>query len=97
MHSSASAHLRDPPAQTDQQEAPVVEKLRRFPFNRMANELKEPPDDKESRWNRPESIDEQCGYEKRQRENDEWNTDRVAEPIDRVLMTSTVAIHPFVP
>src|SRR5690242_16107272 len=97
MHSRASAHLRHPPAQADQEEAPVVKKFRRLPFNQMANKLKTPADDKKDGGNRPEPIDEQCGDEQRQRKNDQRNADRVTEPVDRILMASTVLMYPFVP
>src|SRR4029079_4412957 len=87
----------DPPAQADEEEAPVVEELRRLALEGMADELEDPAYQKQREGEGPDPADEQRDHRQRQRQHDQRNAERVAEPVDRVLMALRVLRDPLVP
>jgi len=84
------ADLLHPPSSSDEQEPPVAEKLRRFAFEPMANELQDPADHKHRQRHRPEAIDAERDNRQRHRHGDEWDADRMTRAVDRVLMAARV-------
>src|SRR4029079_6745013 len=95
--SGAAADLGDPPAQADEEEAPVVEELGRLALEGMADDVHDPADKEQRERDGPEAADEQRDHEQRQRQRDQRNAERVAEPVDRVLMALRVLRDPLVP
>lgn len=79
---SSPSHLRHPPPRTDQQKAPVVKKLGRLAFEGMSDELEHPTDEKERKWNLPESDNEDRNWGQQQGKDNQGNANRVAEAID---------------
>ena len=62
--SDAAVDLGPPPAHSDEQEAPVAEEFRRFAFEGVANELKDPPEYKEDKSVPPQPVvEESCRKE----------------------------------
>ena len=59
----AAAERRKPPAKSDEQEAPIVEELRRLAFEGVPDELKHPPNHKRNCGNDSESGKRQA-YQK---------------------------------
>jgi hypothetical protein len=47
-HSGFSVNLRPPPADSDEQKPPILEKFRRLAFEGMADELKYPANEKQA-------------------------------------------------
>src|SRR6266540_3127733 len=86
-----------PPAQSDEEEPPVVKELGRLAFKRMAHELEQPADREQAHRNRPEGGREEHDHEQRNRQHDQRDAERVAKPIHRVLMTLRVSADPLVP
>src|SRR5438132_7423783 len=86
----ASSDLRDPPAEADQQEPPVVKELRRLALERMADELKHPTGDEEHERRAPQTDREQC-----ERDHDHWNPDGVAEAVHRILVARRISRDPL--
>jgi len=90
-------HFRDPPAHAHEQETPVVKELRRFPLDRMTDELEGPSDDEQRDRQRPPPMPDHGRDEERQRHHDQRNPQRVTETVDRVLMAVRVLRNPLVP
>src|SRR2546427_7804238 len=93
--SRAPPELRYPPAQPDEQEAPILEELGGLPLEPVPHELEDPARDEQRDRHRPEPAHEYRNDEQRHGEGDERNTDRVAEAIDGVLMAPRVLRHPL--
>ena len=89
--SYASPDLGDPPAQSDEQKSPVVHKFGRLPFDGMADKLENPPGDKQGHRNSPESVQEQCDHEQRQRQRDERDAQRVTPAVQRMFMAAATS------
>ena len=70
----AATHLGHPPAKPNEEEAPIVEELRRLPFHIVADELERPPDDEHLKRERPEAVHEAGDDEEREGCRDERNT-----------------------
>ena len=64
-----------------------MEKLWRFAFEGVSDELEDPADYKEHQGNFPESRDKQRRDDEKQGEDDHRNPDGVAEAISGILMT----------
>src|SRR5262245_35780506 len=91
----ASPDLREPPAQADKHEAPILEEFRRFAFEPVSRELKHPSRNKEEDRQGPQAWCENQGEEKRNRNDDQGNADGVAHPVDRMLMALAVERDPL--
>ena len=65
----------------------IAKERRLVTFNQVAGKLKNPTGDKNRQ--RPAPVEE----EPRQTEHDHWNSDRVAEPVQRMLMFRFVVLN----
>src|SRR5262245_22315941 len=92
-----AAHLGKPPAESYEEETPVVKELGRLAFDGVADELKNPPDDEKSYGQEPEAGHEQRDDEERDRQYDERDPQRVAQAIDGMLMALRVLRDPVIP
>ena len=88
-------NLGPPPANADEQETPVAEKLRGFAFEGVANELEDPSDDKQSESVEPEPMNEDASNEDWEREQDGWDAQRVADAVYGMLMAGGVLGNPL--
>src|SRR5262245_17726632 len=95
--SGSPSHLGRPPAQADQEKTPVVEKLRRLSFKRVADELEHPADQEERQRDGPEPGDEKRRHDQHERDHDQRDAQRVAEAIHRMLMAGRVLRDPLIP
>ena len=86
--SGATAQLGQPPAQADEQEAPVLQELGRLSFVGVTDELQDPADDEQAQRQRLQSPRSQiwAAIEQRDRQRDQGDPDGVAEPVHGVLM-----------
>ena len=72
-----------------------MEELRRLPFERMADELENPSDKKQSQRIQPQPVVEDAGNKNRDREQDGRDAQRVTHPVHRMLMTGSVLRDPL--
>jgi hypothetical protein len=72
-----------------------MEEFRRLAFEGVANELEYPSDEEQSQRVSPQTVEEDAGYKKRDREQDRRNAQRVTDAVHRVLMTGTVLRDPL--
>src|SRR6187399_2659531 len=75
------------PPGTNEQVNRIAKESRLVTFNQVAGKLKNPTGDKNRQ--RPAPVEE----EPRQTEHDHWNADRVAEPVQRMLMFRFVVLN----
>src|SRR5262245_56599797 len=94
-NSGLPANLRDPPAKTHEQKTPVVKELRPLPLEGVAEELQCPSDQKQGGRQQPRPGREPCDREPPNRNDDEWDAERVAETVDRMLMAGRVLRDPL--
>src|SRR5262249_25149431 len=94
--SRAAAHLREPPAEADEEKPPVVKELRRLSLEGVTDELEHPADDEQHGGPLPEAGNRDRRGEQRERQHDQRDSDGVTEPVDRVLMARRVLRDPFV-
>jgi len=73
-----------------------VQELGRLSFHRMSQELEGPTHQEQRQPDNPQSIHPNGRYQQRQRENDEWDAQGVAEPVERMLMTAAILGDPLV-
>ncbi len=86
-HGSGPApKLGDPPTEPHQEETPVVKELGRLPLDGVARELEDPADHEEGDRGHQQGMHEERRHEQGNRECDQRNAERVAEPIDGMLM-----------
>ena len=97
MRLDLAGHFRHPPAGAYEEEAWVFEEFRGFAFDGVADELERPADDEERDRRGPEAMPEDGREEQRQRQDDERNSESVAEPVQRMLMALCVFADPTVP
>ena len=72
-----------------------MEELRRLAFERMTDELEDPSDEEQRQRIPPEPMHEDAGHEKRNRKQNGWNAERVADPVHRIPMTGSVLFDPL--
>jgi hypothetical protein len=89
------ADLRNPPADANEQKAPVVEKFGRLAFESMADELKNPSGYEKDGAIQPEVVPKKTGHKNRERNQNGGNAQRMANTIDRVLMAGRVLLDPL--
>jgi hypothetical protein len=91
----SAANFGPPPADADQEESPVVEEFGRLAFKGVADELEDPSDDEERQGDEPEAMKEEAGDEDGYGDDDEGDAERVAEPIDGMLVAARVLRDPL--
>jgi len=72
-----------------------VEEFRRFALKGMADELENPSDNEQPHRIQPERMEEDAADENPHRKHDERNAERMAEPVDRMLMAARVLRNPL--
>jgi len=93
--SSLALDLGPPPAHADEQESPVAEEFWRLPFEGMPNKLKNPSQHKQAQRIRPQPVHENAAQKNRNGDQDSGNAQRVARPVDGVLMARGVLRNPL--
>jgi hypothetical protein len=93
--SGFAVDLGPPPADADEQEAPVVEEFGRLAFEGVANELEGPSHQKQSQRVKPQPMKEDAGHKKRHREQNGGYPQRVAHAVHRMLVTGAVLRDPL--
>ena len=89
VHTSGFAvNLCPPPADTDEQKAPVTEEFGRLSFKGVADELKNPSDHEQTERVEPQPMEEETGSKRRDRDQNCGNAECMADAIDRVLMAA---------
>src|SRR6478735_7924447 len=74
-----AADLREPPAQPDEQEAPVLEELGRLALEPVADELQHPANDEDDRRGNPQRRPHESGDRHQDRNHDQRDAQRMAE------------------
>lgn len=72
-----------------------MKEFRRLAFKGMANELKNPSDQKEREPVKPQAMNENAGEKKRQRHQDCRDAQGMAQPVHRMLMAGRVLSNPL--
>jgi hypothetical protein len=93
--SGFAVDLGPPPADADEQEAPVVEEFRGLAFEGVADELEKPPKEKKRECVGPQAMEEGAGKKNCDREQDGRDAQSVAEPVHVVLMARGVLGDPL--
>jgi hypothetical protein len=68
--SGFAVYLGPPPADTHEEESPIVEEFRRLAFEGVPDELEDPPQNEESKSIEPQMVNEEGGHEDRDRDQD---------------------------
>jgi hypothetical protein len=96
MHASSDTPTcpGEPPPQSNEEEAPVTEELRRLLFEGVSDKLEDPADEKQDKRDPPKAADKGCDQEEREGASDERNANRMAGPVGWMLMTLLVLRDP---
>ena len=84
-----------PPADADEEKAPVAEELRWLALEGVADELEDPSQDKQSERIEPEPMHEDAGDKNWDREQDSRDAQGMAGSVDGVLMAGGVLGDPL--
>ena len=90
-----ASDLRDPPAKSDEQETPVFEELRGLAFDVVSDELEDPAHHENYCGRNPERGHHEAGDCHQYRNDDHRNSEGMAEPIHRMLVTGCVLRDPL--
>ena len=90
-----AVNLCPPPADADEEKAPVREKFRGLAFEGMADELENPSNDKEGESIGPQAMNEDTGQKKWDGEQNRRYAQRVAEAVHGMLMAGGVLRDPL--
>ena len=88
-------NLRPPPAHSDKKKSPVLKKLRRFAFEGMADELKNPSDDKYTESIGPQAMEEDAAEKKQDGQKDSRNAQSMAQPVHGMLVAGGILGNPL--
>ncbi len=88
-------NLCPPPADADEEEAPVRKKFWGLAFEGMADELENPSNDKEGEGIGPQAMNEDAGKKKWDGEQNRRYAQRVAEAVYGMLMAAGVLCNPL--
>src|SRR5580704_10509769 len=95
LASGFALNLSPPPADADEQEAPVGKEFRRLAFEGVTDELENPSEDKQSQHVGPETMKKDADEKNYEREDDGWDAESVADPVHRMLMAGSVLRDPL--
>jgi hypothetical protein len=87
--------LAQPPANPDEQKAPVLEKLGPSTLNRMAGKLEDPTNRKERQRDLPESANERRKKKERKRNRNHRDAQRMERAVHRMFVALFVLVDPF--
>ena len=90
-----AVNLCPPPADTDEEKAPVLKEFRRLAFEGVADELKNPSNDKKSECIGPQAMNEDAGQKKWDGEENRRYAQRMAEAVHGVLVAGGVLRDPL--
>lgn len=90
-------HLRCPPPRPHQQKSPVLQKLRRLPFDRVPHKLQQPPKAEQPDSHPQQSVPHNRRQQHRQRQNNNRYPKRMRQPVQRMLMALRVLRDPTFP
>ena len=90
-------HLRHPPSRPHQQKSPVLQKLRRFSFDRVPHKLQQPPKAKQPDSHPKQLVPHNRSQQHRQRQNNNRYPNRMRQPVQRMLMALRVLRNPAIP
>ena len=93
--SGFAVNLGPPPADADEEESPVAEKLRGLAFESVTDELQHPSHDKQGECIRPQTVHKNAAEKNHEREQDGRNAQRVAGPVEGVLMAGGILGNPL--
>jgi hypothetical protein len=93
--SGFAVDLCPPPADSDEEEAPVAEEFGWLAFEGVADELEDPSDYEKPERVEPQAMEEEGGDEDRNRDQNRRNAEGVAEAISRVLVAAGVLGDPL--
>src|SRR5205814_1813685 len=93
--SRSAADLGKPPSQADEEEAPVVEELRRLAFEGVTDELENPAGYKHQRRDHSENRKQQANHKQHNGGRNQRNTDRMADTIHAMLVAPAVLADPI--
>jgi len=88
-------NLGPPPADADEEESPVAEKLWWLAFEGMADELENPSEDKQGECIRPQAMHKNAHEKYQDGKQDGRNPKRVAGAVHRMLMAGGVLGDPL--
>ena len=91
----SARNLGPPPADADEEEAPVAEELRGLTFERVADELEDPSDHEKRGGVEPKAMKKETGDEDRDRDENQGDAERVAGAVHRMLVTCGVLRDPL--
>jgi hypothetical protein len=84
-----------PPADADEEEAPVVEEFGRLAFKSVADELEDPSDHEQAQRVGPQAMEEDAGEKNGDRNHNCRYAEGVADAIDGVLVAAGVLRDPL--
>src|SRR5688572_31454138 len=93
----SAADFGEPPAQTDEEEAPVLKELWRLAFKAVTEELQQPAEDKHADRHDPEAGHKNSDPRQRNGGGNQGDTEGMTGPVYRMLMTLCVLRDPFIP
>ncbi len=93
--SGFAVDLCPPPADADEEEAPVAEEFRGLAFEGVADELEDPSEGEEAEGVEPQLMKEEAGHEEWDREQDRRDAEGVAETIHWMLVAGRVLGDPL--
>ena len=88
-------NLCPPPADADEEKAPVLKEFRRLALEGMADELENPSNDKQGERIGPQTMDEDAGQKKWDGEENRRYAQRMAEAVHGVLVAGGVLRDPL--
>ena len=72
-----------------------MEELRRLALKGVADELEDPPDHEKRQGVEPQAMEEEAGNENCDRDENGRNAERVADPVDGMLVAARVLRDPL--
>ncbi len=90
-----AVHLGPPPAHAYEQEAPIVEELRRLAFEGVSDKLEDPSQNEEAESIGPQAMHKDAADKQQQRNQDGRDSERVARAVNRMLVAGRILFDPL--
>src|SRR5436305_1732875 len=88
-------NLGPPPAHAHKKKSPVFEKLGRLALKRMPHELQNPSRHEQPQSPGPQPVKLESDQKHCNGDENRWDPQRVAQPVDRVLVASRITRNPL--